>query len=348
MKIIKLLTINISILILLIEIVSFIFLKMNIFPNGLPPSITLNAHQDYSYWHPKNKRFKIASECWQSDIYFNSLGMKQNHDIKVKKKPRIAILGDSMTENIQLNNEYDFTSKLQKLLPKYEILNFSVASIGLADQIHIYEKLIKEHSPDYLFLYLTENDFTDNTYFDPRPNRISYKIIDNEIVETIRDKKFFTEYFSKINTFKRDKLIHIKKFSNFYKIYWHLKNETFKKRILKKQQKKINLEHKKIIFEKILKDAEIKIFKDVKTFIFLNISNHNNMQISEKRLKMLESLKKYKNFYDPHIPAINYLKEKNQFNHPYFGFKCDSHYSTLGAEFLSNFTYTKFIENNSY
>ena len=274
--------------------------------------------------------------------------MKQDNEIKIKKKPRIAILGDSMTENIQLSNEHDFTSKLQKLLPKYEILNFSVSSTGLADQIHIYEKLIKKYNPNYVFLYLTENDFTDNTYFDTRPNRISYKIIDNKIVETVRDKKFFTEYFSIMNMFKRDKLIYIKKFSNSYKIYWHIKNETFKKEIIKKKSKKTNLEHKKIIFEKILDDAEIKIFKDVKTFIFLNIHNYNNLQSSEERLKMIDLLKKYKNFYDPHNSAINYLKQTNQFKHPYFGFKCDTHYSELGAEFLSNFTYTKFKENSSF
>ena len=50
-----------------------------------------------------------------------------------------------MTENAQLNNDKDFTAKLQKLLPEFELLNFSVSSTGLADHIKIYNNLILNH-----------------------------------------------------------------------------------------------------------------------------------------------------------------------------------------------------------
>ena len=64
-----------------------------------------------------------------------------------------------MTENKQLSNDEDFASIAQKLLPKYEVINFSVSSVGLADQINIYKKLIKKFNIDYLFMYVTFNDF---------------------------------------------------------------------------------------------------------------------------------------------------------------------------------------------
>ena len=73
-----------------------------------------------------------------------------------------------MTENKQLSNDEDFASILQKLLPKYEVINFSVSSVGLADQINIYKKLIKKFNIDYLFMYVTFNDFSDNHYLQQR------------------------------------------------------------------------------------------------------------------------------------------------------------------------------------
>ena len=42
----KIFILNIIILIFGVEILSFILTKVNIIPNGLPPNITLNAHEN--------------------------------------------------------------------------------------------------------------------------------------------------------------------------------------------------------------------------------------------------------------------------------------------------------------
>ena len=348
MRIVKLFLINLVILLIFVEIISFSLLKLNIFPDGLPPSITLNAHQKYSYWHPKNQFFKIASKCWKSEVYFNNIGMKQKKIFIKKNKPRIAIIGDSMTENLQLSNNIDFTSKLQKLLPNYEILNFSVSSTGLADQINIYDNLVKNYEPDYLFLYVTENDFLDNSIFDQRPNRVTYKVLKDQVHKVDQNYKFFDEYFSKKNIFTREKLIHIKKISNFYKIFWYLKYEILAKdEIKKKKELQIDFKDNKLIFNKILNVANDKIFKHVNTFIFLNVNNHEDMKYSNIRLEMISSLNKYNNFFDTQNSAIDYLKKNNKFKFPYLGFECDGHYSELGVKFLSEFTLKKFRENTN-
>ena len=80
-KYIKIFLLNIIIFVFCVEILSFILTKINILPNGLPPSITLNAHEKFSYWHPKNSEFKIATKCWESKVKFNNIGIKSNNDI---------------------------------------------------------------------------------------------------------------------------------------------------------------------------------------------------------------------------------------------------------------------------
>ena len=203
LKIFKIILINFFFISFFLELLSFILIQIKIIPKYLPPVMTLEANREFSYWHPINKKFTISTKCWVSNVEFNDMGLKSSTNYNYKKnKQRIAILGDSMTENIQLSNQYDFTNKLQSLLKNYEIINFSVASTGLADQLDIYNKLIKKFDVDYLLIFITENDLVDNHISTRRPNRLSYKIENNDIIQYDRDEKFFIQYFSFINRFK--------------------------------------------------------------------------------------------------------------------------------------------------
>ena len=348
----KLLIINFLILIFFVELLSFALAKFNIVPDGITPTVTLNAHEKFSYWHPINSNFKIAKKCWKSYVKFNSLGIKSSKEIPFKKiKKRIAILGDSMTENLQLSNDNDFVARLQKLLPQYEIINFSVSSTGLADQIEIYKNLIKKFDVDYLFLYLTYNDFSDNHISSYRVNRKTFKVLDDNIIEVNPDKsEFFKEYNSNINKFKREKLIFFKKISYTYKTYSFLRYE---KRFFYPKVKKLKLnnesqnveeinEEKKKIFNFLMKKAKKEIFDEVKTLIFLNSDNLNFLNPSQDTLAIKEILKDY-NFFDPSDYFISYLEDDNKLSIPYVGYTCDAHYSELGADLLAKYTFKKFI-----
>ena len=352
LKFLKISFLNIIILIILIEFFSFILIKINFLPNGMPTSIILNAHENFSYWHPKNSNFKIATKCWESNVKFNNIGIKSNKDFKItKKKKRIAILGDSMTENAQLNNEIDFASKLQKLMPNYEIINFSVSSTGLADHINIYNKLIKKYDVDYIFYYVTYNDFSDNHSSQIRPMRMSYEVVNNKVIEVNSDKsEYFKNYNSSWNKFKREKLIHIKKISNFYKLYYYLRweIEIFK---FNKKNKKITksktventlFDQKKKVYEYLVDKADKEIFSQTPTLIFMNSDNNNF--INETRVIIaLKNIYKNYNFFDPRQDFIVYLKNNNKLKPPYLGYSCDAHYSELGAELLAQFTLKKFL-----
>ena len=344
----KILFINFLILGISLEGLSFILIKQKLIPKNLPPSIALEAHKEFSYWHPLNKKIKISSSCWDSEVEFNSIGLKSSKEIKEKNKIRIAILGDSMTENIQLSNEIDFAHKLQFLLPEYEIINFSVASTGLADQIDIYNKFIKTFNIDYIFLFVTENDLNDNYIKYKRPNRLGYDYFNKKIYEYQREELYLKNYFSKYNAFKRDTLFYLKDFSNTFKLYYHIKYHiSFKLQKNQLEQAKVNNNdrEKKIQIYKFLKNKFLEsLDKNSNLLVFLNIDNKNFLKESSER-KTIKIIWGEDNIYDPRNEAIIFLQNINKLKGPYMGFDCDNHYSEIGAEYLSKYVAKIFNEN---
>jgi hypothetical protein len=336
----KILFFNLLIFIITLEILSLILIKIKVIPKNLPPVIALEAHKEFSYWHPLNKKIKISSSCWDSEVEFNSIGLKSSKEFKIKTKMRIAILGDSMTENIQLNNEKDFTSKLQYELPEYEIINFSVASTGLADQIDIYNKLIKNFDIDYVFLFVTENDFNDNYIKHKRPNRLGYDYFNQSIHQYPRDELYFKNYFSKYNIFKREKFLFIKNYSNTFKLYYHLKYHIYfeiQKNQLKGTKVMPDDFNKKIKIYKFLKEKFLMdLDKKNNLLVFLNINNKNFLKESEER-KAIKDIWGLNNIHDPAKEAAIFLKDLNKLKRPYMGFICDGHYSEMGVEYLSKY-----------
>jgi hypothetical protein len=309
--------------------------------------MALQAHKEFSYWHPINQKMRLSTKCWQSNIEFNDIGLKSSKNFNHKKnKKRIAILGDSMTENIQVSNQYDFAEKLQSFFQNYEIINFSVASTGLADQHDIYNKLIKKFDVDYLFLFITDNDFDDNHISSRRPNRLSYEIENNIIIEYERDKKFLREYFSLINRFKRKYLFYVKDYSNIYKLYFEIKSKYILNINSIKSNETINnnqLLNKKYIYNYLKEKFTNSIDDKTKLIVFFNISNRDFLK-EDKRKKMMKEIWSSNIFFDPQAESIIYLKKINKLNFPYMGFSCDTHYSELGAEFMANYVKNKFVD----
>ena len=348
-KYLKIIFINTLIFVLCIEFFSFLLVKVNILPNGLPPNLILTAHEKFSYWHPKNSTFKIATKCWNSKVTFNNIGIKSEKNIAINKlKKRIAIMGDSMTENAQLNNKNDFAQHLQDLLPGYEVINFSVSSVGLADQIKIYKNLVNQYNIDYIFLYLTHNDFSDNHISELRHNRETYDVINDMVVNINLNKTvFFKKYNSNWNKFKREKLIYIKKNLHTFKLYFHLKWHLISyKNIDSKNKKKFKndyYEQKRKIFSYLVDKANSEIFSKVPTLIFMN---SHNFDFTKKNI-IIDTMKKTLinyNVFDPQQEFVKYLKVNNKLKKPYLGYSCDAHYSELGVKLLSNYSFKKFLE----
>ena len=85
---------------------------------------------------------------------------------------RVAVLGDSFTEALQVNQEEDFCTVLEKELQKcdnlrgrhIEVINFGVAGFGTAQELLTLRHRVWKYNPDIVLLaFTTSNDLSDNS-----------------------------------------------------------------------------------------------------------------------------------------------------------------------------------------
>ena len=350
---------------LLIEFFSFLSIKFNIVRDTLPSWVTLHAHEEYTHWHPKNITFKnIAGQCWVSTVSYNNYGMRGVDNVSLKKKKRrIALLGDSMIENIELSDGLDIGSKIKTKIPNYEILNFSARATGLADQTDIYNKLVKKFDVDTIFLFVHYNDLINNS-IDGNASiyHRRYDYQNNQVVEIDKDYQWLKNYNSKLKYFKRNYSVHLKG-TNFYKVYLHVigilnnkkktTNDTkVKKKIIKKNKNDYEpyFEKNKKIYEflkdKFISDMEpnqnLYVILNIFPFSFVDNDKLNEEEkfIKKKVMPFLQKTWSDVNFIYPLDYAEEYILV-NKLKYPYFSWDCDKHYSIHGSEFISDLVYKK-------
>ena len=168
-KISKKIIVAFLVLIFFSELISYTLGKLNIILQGVSDHVTVFADENVSYWHPKNIKFKHQNKtCYPpSIVYFNNIGARGKENVYLKKaKPRIALIGSEMSENIQISEGLDLASLLRKKIKNFEIINFSARWMGLADQIEVYKNLVRKYDVDYVFLFVSENDIHKNDEID--------------------------------------------------------------------------------------------------------------------------------------------------------------------------------------
>ncbi len=354
--------------IFIFEITGIILASLKIIPRGSPAVVSLFAHEKWSVWHPKNISFKHHyNTCWEpSKIYFNNIGARGKKNVLEKKqKNRIALIGDSMTEMIHVNEGDDIGSLIQNKLPNFEIINFSSRSMGLYDQLEIYKNLIRKYNVDYVILYITENDFENNfassklSYVYNQPKFYIEKGTD-KIKKIDRNyQRLKNEYFSNYNMFKRSKLIlYLKEYSYTFKTYFHIKTLL---RNYKKTQKTLDLDdfskkknlfnNQKLVYEYLVELFVKELEKDkIKLIPIFNLRSYlfkesSQLSLEDKiRLESFNIMRDVWNIYNPYFlvdEANEYISSnKNIIKKPYLylGHTCDDHYSKFGSHFISNET----------
>jgi hypothetical protein len=357
----------------LTEIIGYILIKTKILNLGLPSWVTFYADEDTSFWHPSNVTFNIQRKnCWSSTVSYNNFGMRDIDDLSYqKKKTRVAILGSSMQEGIQLSDGFDFGSVLKKELENYEVYNFSLRGSGLSDRIDVYKKYISKENFDIILLFINDGDvyYNDFNYHKGKiPNITTYKIINNEVVKIDRDKNFFIKYNSWPNKTKRYISKYLKKLSS-YKVYLSIIDNTRNMNI--KNEEEINLrsaknnnsylpnfEEKKKIYKYIKEDFVKSLNKDTELYVIYNVRSYhllNKKKINDEEIFILNNVKPFlqkvwqkEGFYDPIEDAKNFLTENNKNEWPFlFIGDCDSHYSSVGVEFYSQYL-KKIITKKGY
>ena len=159
-------------------------------------------------------------------IEINKLGFRDiNHPLKKGvNKIRVAVLGDSYAEALQVNREQAFWSVLQKEVKsscgvELEVLNFGISGQGTLQQLETYRHFVRPFSPDIVLLaFLTGNDIRNNSKNLNADNSRPYaKIINGQLVidssfsDTLKAKlkgSFFYKYVTGIlRTFRTTQLI---------------------------------------------------------------------------------------------------------------------------------------------
>jgi len=173
MKIIKIISVNVLLLLCLIEAGSFIYYQAGVsFSKYRPSYITgavdkepmwMTEHQNWGAWHKPNGAANIERRCFDADLISNSYGARDKERLKNSSSERIVVLGDSFVEGYGVFAEHRFTNRLEEK-QNIEFLNFGVSGdFGPTQYAILYDQMAKEFSHNQVLIgLLPDNDFRDN------------------------------------------------------------------------------------------------------------------------------------------------------------------------------------------
>ncbi len=127
--------------------------------------------------HSRNVRKMFVNEDGEKNlVVFNAYGHRGGaHGVARRdRKFRILVLGDSITEGSQVDEQSVFSACLERADPRLEVINAGVAGYGTVQEYLYLTSEGINFTPDLVLLMFFENDLYDNllTYFPsigPRP-----------------------------------------------------------------------------------------------------------------------------------------------------------------------------------
>lgn len=145
-------------------------------------------------------RLRENAEGWfrsegEAYVVVNSAGFrdKERSPMKAADVFRIAVLGDSMVEAMQVEIEKTFTSLLEQRLnechmdgrKRVEVMNFGVSGYGTAQQLLTYRYFASKYSPDLVLItFFAGNDVRNNSKdLEPEKVRPFFTLQGNDLVE---------------------------------------------------------------------------------------------------------------------------------------------------------------------
>ena len=141
-------------IIFLFEVFLSIFGKyQNLTKNNLSPSKAI-----YERAHSSKHNYKHPDLNYIIQNYYDSDGVKNfENKITSKKKNIIGFFGDSFTENVGVNKNFEYSNILNQNLENYNIVNYGVGGYS-ADQVFIRFLKYKHHDIKYIFYLLMPGD----------------------------------------------------------------------------------------------------------------------------------------------------------------------------------------------
>ncbi|GEM_PF-2533892 len=117
-----------------------------------------------------NKDVIHSRGCFVGEVRTNRWGMR-DRDRSIAKKPgeyRIALMGDSVVEGVQVKPDQVMNIRMEKLLagegyPNSEVLNFGLGAIGTTQEYIMYKTRVRRFHPDLVVLMFVDNDVMNNS-----------------------------------------------------------------------------------------------------------------------------------------------------------------------------------------
>ena len=234
---IKLIVFTILILIITIEMLSFIATKLNL--------LMVNEEPGYFYpsgdkwrtetmpwgsWHKPNFRDRHRKACFDVEYESNNLGARDNepYDENLPKNS-IILIGDSLAEGMGVELENTFAEVLEKGIGR-KVLNFgSAAFFGPVQEEILYRTLASKlpHN-EMIYFFLPVNDFTENDrrWWSSRLNKFRHR----PYFRKIKNNEY--EVFYPNEKVKNKFLIDLKSFI-FYRVQMSLIQYTYTANTLK-------------------------------------------------------------------------------------------------------------------
>jgi hypothetical protein len=156
-----------------------------------PEFYVVDARRGYALRPSVEGWYRKEGEAY---VRINSEGLRDREHNKVKPSNtlRIAVLGDSYTEALQVPFENSFCAVLERKLREcqndgrdVEVINFGVSGYGTAQELLTLRDQVWQYSPDMVMLAITtNNDISDNVRELKRVDQIPYFVWrDDALVE---------------------------------------------------------------------------------------------------------------------------------------------------------------------
>jgi lysophospholipase L1-like esterase len=160
---------NFSAQFLFLTVIAIILLEVLFRLWGVGAEIFVQPDQVLGCHHIPNKLVIWRCEGYSQD-HFNSFGLRDYNYPKTKpaNTKRIAVLGDSTTEGLQVSLEKTYPKVLEKLLNrdekslKYEVLNFACSSYSTGQELLQYQQQVLKYNPDIIILLYNMGDAQEN------------------------------------------------------------------------------------------------------------------------------------------------------------------------------------------
>jgi hypothetical protein len=103
-------------------------------------------------------RFEVNGQGWNS-------GRGDYARLRDGARPRIAIIGDSYVEALQVPATESLAEQLQRRLEPAEVLRFGISGAPLSHYLYMLEHLVVDYAPDLAVIVLVHNDFDESFRF---------------------------------------------------------------------------------------------------------------------------------------------------------------------------------------